>query len=612
MNSIPFRFQLIVLLAIAAVVSGCASYQIAPADCPAGTQKLEGCPPLGAIDDPAIASLYADRTWVPPGELGVDPVQFGRDAEIPINSADAKFIGSTAAGGLTSLAAKIWLIENAEHTIDVMYYIFTDDLIGYSILGALCDAVQRGVDVRIMVDSLGSIGMKKKHLKALASCAVHGGFMRTADGQQTIYKARVQAAIFNAISNIFVNHNRRSHDKLLVIDGHFENKAAIITGGRNISLAYYGILEDGSPNPHTYRDAEIFLRGGEGGAEEEYSVGMVSEIYYTLLFQFKNNKQLSMGSPSNPVKKYSEERQLFRDHLARLKNLPALQSTFEMMPGYVTEDFHVADVLLAHELTNLTDKKVVAHAIENSDSNPNSITTILASIPDDELDNEIIVSPYLFAALYKDKDGNVLLDEAKDVLEWLDQDPERSLVIVTNSVLTSDNFSAQSIIDMDLAPRLLLSEDMQAQWLLKLDQSELNAELVESEEWSAMVNHPRLRVYETGRLDVKTPDGNYDESKLHAKYIVGDEVGFVGTTNFDYRSRLYNNEMGFFFRSRGIADDIRDNTDYLISLSYRWGSPEWLAMRKAVMDMGGSKALTTKKQRTIYKTLKATGLHWWF
>ena len=33
-----------------------------------------------------------------------------------------------------------------------------------------------------------------------------------------------------------------------------------MTGGRNMSMSYYGITEDGSPNPDTYMDAEILLR----------------------------------------------------------------------------------------------------------------------------------------------------------------------------------------------------------------------------------------------------------------------------------------------------------------------------------------------------------------
>jgi putative cardiolipin synthase len=165
---------------------------------------------------------------------------------------------------------------------------------------------------------------------------------------------------------------------------------------------------------------------------------------------------------------------------------------------------------------------------------------------------------------------------------------------------------------MDLAPRLLLSEELQAAWLEKPDKSELNPELVESDDWVRMVNHPRLHIYEIGRIDDVRFGGDYDHSKLHAKYTLSDDFGFIGTTNFDYRSRLYNNEMGFFYKSEELAADVRANTDYLIGVSYRWGSPEWLEMRKQIMLQKDSKASMTRKQRGLYKTLKNTGLQWFF
>jgi len=600
------------LLTIAIGLSACATYQIAPDDCPAGTQKLSGCPPLDAIVDDEIAALYVERTWVGASELEIDPIALGRDAEIPINSARAKFIGSTDEDALTSLAAKIWLIEQAGHTVDVMYYIFHADLVGHAMLGALCDAVRRGVDVRIMIDSLGSSSFKKKNLKALESCAIDAGFMRNESGQKTVYKARVQPVIFNAASRIFVNHNRRSHDKLLVVDGSFDEKSAVMTGGRNISLSYYGILPGGSHNPETYRDAEIFLRGGEGSMSEEFSVGRVSEIYYSLLFLFKNNKRLTMGSTNDPLKAYDDERRQFDENLAALKALPRFRELYDTMSAYVSLDFHEADVRLAHELTNLTNKKVVSNAVENADLNPNSILTNLAKARETDRDNVQIVSPYMFAALYKDKQGNVVVDEAENILRWLDGHPQGTIEIVTNSALTSDNFFTQSVIDMDMVPRLLLSAEYQQKWLEKPANSEFNPELVEGDAWINMVDVPRLRVHETGRLDSRLLGGDVDYGKLHAKYIVSDDIGFVGTTNFDYRSRLYNNEMGFFFKSTELADDLRRNTAYLQSISYPWGSPQWLEMRRRLMDLKGSKASTTRKQRGIYKTLKNTGLQWFF
>ena len=88
---------------------------------------------------------------------------------------------------------------------------------------------------------------------------------------------------------------------------------------------------------------------------------------------------------------------------------------------------------------------------------------------------------------------------------------------------------------------------------------------------------------------------------------------YVGTSNLDYRSRLYNSEMGFFFRSEELAEDLcNDNTDYLIGLSYRWGSPEWLEMRQRMRELDGSQASAVRKQRGLYKTIKKTGLIWWF
>jgi phosphatidylserine/phosphatidylglycerophosphate/cardiolipin synthase-like enzyme len=282
------------------------------------------------------------------------------------------------------------------------------------------------------------------------------------------------------------------------------------------------------------------------------------------------------------------------------------------MPDYMSDDFHAASVRLGHELANVTNKNVVTKAVENLAESPNSIIKLLDRIREKDFEHIRIVSPYLFAAYYKDDDGNVVVDDAKDVRDWLEQHPNSSIDIVTNSVLTSDNFSTQSVIDIDLVPRLLMTEDMKEQWGSKQDDSELIAELVHSDEWIEMVNHPRLRIYETGMLDDVLFGGDYHHSKLHAKYIIGGNFGFVGTSNFDYRSRLYNSEMGFFFESEEMVNDIAKNTDYLISLSYRWGSPEWLEMRQRLGDLGGMRGYTVRHQRGIYTTIKNTGLLWLF
>jgi cardiolipin synthase C len=295
-----------------------------------------------------------------------------------------------------------------------------------------------------------------------------------------------------------------------------------------------------------------------------------------------------------------------------LKALPRVQERLEAMPDYMTGGFYEASVRLGHELANVTNKHVVNKAVENLAESPNSIMKLLGRIRAQDFELIRIVSPYLFAAYYKDDDGNVVVDDAKNLRDWLDQHPNSSIDIVTNSVLTSDNFSTQSVIDIDLVPRLLMTEDIKEQWGSKQDDSELIAELVQSAEWIELVNHPRLRIYETGKLDDVLFGGHYHHSKLHAKYVIAGNFGFVGTSNFDYRSRLYNSEMGFFVESEEMVKDISENTDYLISLSYRWGSPEWLEMRQRLGELGGMRGYTVRHQRGIYKTIKNTGLMWLF
>jgi phosphatidylserine/phosphatidylglycerophosphate/cardiolipin synthase-like enzyme len=119
-------------------------------------------------------------------------------------------------------------------------------------------------------------------------------------------------------------------------------------------------------------------------------------------------------------------------------------------------------------------------------------------------------------------------------------------------------------------------------------------------------------MYQTGKLDAVLLGGDVHYGKLHAKFIVEDDSGFIGTSNFDYRSRLYNNEMGFFFEDEALARELNEWFDMLKSSSYRWGTPEWLELRRQVAATGGLKGIATANQRPLFKTLRAMGMDWLF
>ena len=612
MKNPTLPFKLFMLPAVLLLLVSCAVTPPAP-NCPAGRQNLPDCPPLGAVDDPEINALYDSRTWLPSREIQEDLIELGKQADIPIQHARTKFLGPTDHAAIDSLAVKLWMIENAEQTIDFTYYIFKIDMVGYAMLGAMCNAVRRGVDVRVTVDSVGSISSTAHPaLRALETCADRAGFMRNSEGQLTTKKARVQVVIFNALSKLN-NPNRRSHDKLLVMDGSIEGRSAVITGGRNISEDYYGIRGDGSPDPDPFRDAEILIRSAEGAVEEDITVGELSETYSTLLFLLKVNKRITPVTTDRMDRRYWQERNKAQEALETLKAYEYFRPHREEMDEYMNSGFHDSQVRFAHELGNLTDSRVVTNVEENQERNPNSIMTILAQIGRESPDARSvrIVSPYLFLAEYKNKDGELVNDEAENFRQWLEEHPDATLEIITNSVLTSDNFPAQSVIDMETAPRLLLPPEIREEWLNLKGGEEMTSGLVNSDRWRELVSNPRLRIYETGRLDsVKLGQGDRNYGKLHAKYFLSEDLGFIGTTNFDYRSRLYNNEMGFFFLDPALAADVHASFDGLISKSYLWGSPEWFQLRKEVMALKGMKARSTKNQRKWYKLFKNTGIIW--
>jgi phosphatidylserine/phosphatidylglycerophosphate/cardiolipin synthase-like enzyme len=596
------RYRLAFALAGASLLSACAQTVTRPA-------PVTPIP----INESIESRNYEQRTWTPPDEVPFDPIAVGDAVRAPLNAARTKILGPEYDSSVKSLAAKLWMIDNARYTIDAVYYIFKRDTVGYAVLGALCNAVQRGVDVRLMIDSGGSVHPTHSELDSLLTCADEAGYVLDASGQPTSRKARIQVVIVNAISRVFVPLNRRSHDKLLVVDGHIRDRAIVMTGGRNISVSYYGINDDGTPDPTAYQDMELILRPALDAAGEKESVGDVSVYYYSLLFLNEGNKFVKPPAAGAGTRGgYARERSKAQEKLEFLKSLPVIKANLEAMPLFLGDGFSESKVRLAHELGNLTNRNVVQGAQENLAANRNSIQIILGAALRQQSPKRLrVVSPYLFVAEYEGDDaGHQDYDDVRLVQKLLADHPDSTIEIVTNSALTSDNPFAQAVIDMETAPRLLLTPEVMKKWQEGYVKDEPPRELVESREWQELVSNPRLRIYETGRIDAVAFGGKETYGKLHAKFIIADGGGFVGTDNFDYRSRLFNNEFGFFFKGDALYEDLNVEFDKLVAKSYAWGSPEWLEMRRALLKQGGMKPMTSRFQRWLYKVSKATGLEW--
>ncbi len=574
---------------------------------------LFGCSSSPADLDNGITDSWTeehleDRRWRDASELDRDYIKLASESALPIQNSFVKVIGADTDSAIQSIADKIYLIENAKHTIDLTYYIFTSDIVGEAILGALCNAVKRGVDVRIMVDSLGSFSFVHSELKGLKECENEAGYVKSRDGKITNNLARVQAVVFNALTKLASDSNRRSHDKLLIIDGAYPNNAFVMTGGRNISTHYYGLNEEGGLDPTAFKDIEILIRPLPNSSAEN-SPSLLAEYYYSVLFSKLGNKLIK------PILQYENTMKRHQIKLLELKRSKSFQLAYKNAAVHTAQGYSATQARLAHELDNLINEDLVANYSSNKLKNANSISGILARVGYENYDLKKvrIVSPYLFlqSELLKDEQR---IDESLNVtMEWLDKDPERSIEIITNSALTSDNFFTQAVIDMHTAPLLLMSGELHDLWLdSDLANNEENEAFTSSEAWKKLANHPRILFYQLGKEDAVPLGGNQYYGKLHAKFVIADNKAFVGTTNLDFRSLIFNNEMGFFLIDGKVINDLNSEFDLLKSQSTRWGSKEWLRMRQKIRELSDMKGRTTRNQRFIFKILENTGLIYQF
>lgn len=128
--------------------------------------------------------------------------------------------------GLDAFAARYLLTSMAEHTLDIQYYIWQNDMSGRLLFSAVLEAANRGVKVRLLLDDNNTMGLDET-LKALS---LHDN---------------IDVRLFNPFSfrtlralgylTDFARLNRRMHNKSFTVDGE-----TTIVGGRNIGDEYFG------------------------------------------------------------------------------------------------------------------------------------------------------------------------------------------------------------------------------------------------------------------------------------------------------------------------------------------------------------------------------------
>jgi len=131
--------------------------------------------------------------------------------------------------GLDAFAARYLLMSMAEHTLDIQYYIWQNDMSGRLLFSAVLEAADRGVKVRLLLDDNNTMGLDE----TLSQLSKH---------------KNIQIRLFNPFSfrtlralgylTDFARLNRRMHNKSFTVDGE-----ATIVGGRNVGDEYFGAGE---------------------------------------------------------------------------------------------------------------------------------------------------------------------------------------------------------------------------------------------------------------------------------------------------------------------------------------------------------------------------------
>jgi cardiolipin synthase len=158
-------------------------------------------------------------------QLTVPPVRSGHSFELLVT-------------GESAFARLMVLIQGAERSIDLTMFILGDDATGRAVVGALAERARQGVQVRVILDAVGSLRTHRSAARAL----------RAAGAQMRVFMPLRHSPIRGST-------NLRSHRKVAVVDGE-----VVFAGGMNLANDYMGPPLNEGTTPR-WRDVVAVVKG---------------------------------------------------------------------------------------------------------------------------------------------------------------------------------------------------------------------------------------------------------------------------------------------------------------------------------------------------------------
>jgi putative cardiolipin synthase len=411
--------------------------------------------------------------------------------------------------GIDGLTARVEMIDTAQRSLDIQTYIFRADVSGDVIARALLRAADRGVRVRVLTDDGETIPGDERILSLAAKPGIELRLFNP-------LRYRGHLKLLRGADWLFEEGrlDYRMHNKLMVAD----NAVAII-GGRNIGDQYFQI------------DPE-----SQFGDDDVVVAGSIVQSLSAVFDQFWNS---DLAIPAPAVDKRHTSDKALSDYRAMLaqdgdqagakhaETPPSPKST----PGADRQPF--LDIVSGRTPLIWSPMKLIYDSPDKKDvdkghSPGRLIYKALAEQAGAVKTELLIVTPYFIPS--------------PDELQLLKEERDRNarVRILTNSLAAAPNVEAHSGY---------------THYRVGLLQQG-----VELYEVRALLGNTRG----SGQTKAISRHGNYG---LHAKLFVFDrKVAFVGSMNFDQRSKHLNTEIGVLISSPELSREIAARFDALTKL----------------------------------------------
>lgn len=442
------------------------------------------------------ATLPEELPLGPPGHaLAPQPGGPLADAEVALQAR----VGAEPSGfhlldsNTESLRWRLALIDAAQHSLDVQYYVWWGDESGALLMSRVVAAADRGVRVRILVDDLATsplmeLAQERFSDDAAATINAHPNIaLRLFNPwrQRTIL-----GQLFESIEDL-ERVNQRMHNKLLIADNR-----AVILGGRNIGNEYFGLAPE-----FGFRDLDLL------------GLGPVARQGSEIFDHYWNSEQVVPARALEPSASPSDLERAIGAVRERLAGSPKLElASIAVAPQDWRDD--LADLVRelhggeSRVVADLPGEDEVYHLM------PQAIRTLLESGR-----REVLVS-------------NAYIVPDTETVDWLRDEIARGVRyrILTNS-LASHDVPAVNAHYKEWRDDLLIA----------------GAELYEMRPDAAV----RPQVVDTPPVEAAFV-GLHSKA-----FVIDDARVFIGSMNLDPRSYNLNAEMGVVVESAGLAADVR-------------------------------------------------------